>query len=139
MIEKVEKKEDSMGGLRCQYPWRRVFYQDFKSWCLVETKGKREDCFLLLFSFHIIFSLFCIFYVIKIWERKRDGMVDPCSNELVHGDLILDMIWSCSDERRRKKEGLFLRFPLEPLFSINLEIFLWEKSDFIRSENLRNI
>ena len=62
-------------------------------------------------------------------------MVNSCSKELEHGDLILDMIWSCSDGRRKRKEGLFLRFLLEPFFSINYEIFLWEKLDIIRSRN----
>ena len=135
LIEKLEEKEDGMGGLRHQYPWRKVFYQEIKSWCLVEKKGKRKDCLLSWFFFHIIFSLLLYFYVIKIWERKRDGIVDPCFNELGHGDLILDIIWSCSDERRRRKEGLLLRFLLEPFFSINHEIFLWKKLDIIRSKN----
>ena len=80
LIEIAEEKEDGMGGLRHQYPWRRVFYQEIKSWCLVETKGKREDYFLLLFSFQIILSLFLYFYMIKILERKRNGVVNLCSN-----------------------------------------------------------
>ena len=88
----LRDKEDGMGGLRHQIPWRRVFYQEIKSWCLVETKGKREDIFLLLFFFLVYFLFILYFYVIKIWERKRDGMVDLCFNELGHGDLILDMI-----------------------------------------------
>ena len=131
----MREKEGLHGWFEVPISLKKILQSRDQRLMSCREKGKRKDCLLLLFFFQFIFSLFYDFSVIKIWERKRDGMMDLYSNELGHGDLILDMIWSCSDERRRKKEGLLLRFLLESFFSINHEIFLWKKLDIIRSGN----
>ena len=94
-----------MGDLRHQIPWIRVFYQEIKSWCLVETKGKREDCFLLLFFFRLFFLYFIFLYDKNL--KEKEGW---------HGEFMLQWVgtwWS--------------------YFGHDLIMFWWEKKKKRRS------